>query len=129
MDLSVLVSPANSRRWVNITPAGCRQSNMQPPMTADSTLSSTGCAPKLAWGIALIILASPAGFLAYGIAKEKKPPTWEYKVENISDSSLSDRLNLLGAQGWNLIQARHTEDTPAVQAGYEVILKRITLAK
>ncbi len=52
-------------------------------------------------------------------------PVWEYKVEDITGPSLSDRLNLLGKQGWELVQANRTDESGTVQAGYEVILKRV----
>jgi len=53
-----------------------------------------------------------------------RPDAWEYRVEDISDTSFGDRLNVLGRQGWELVSARHVEEASASPVGYEVVMKR-----
>ena len=57
--------------------------------------------------LAVLVFRNPAN----------RPEAWDYKVEQISDQSLEDRLNILGKQGWELVSLRHEE-------GYEAVLKR-----
>ena len=53
--------------------------------------------------------------------------TWEYKVIAPSDAEFLNTLNVLGAQGWELVNARRAMnqlDSGASQEVYELILKR-----
>ena len=53
--------------------------------------------------------------------------TWEYKVVAPSDGEFLNTLNVLGAQGWELVHARRAMnqlDSGASQEVYEMILKR-----
>jgi hypothetical protein len=53
-------------------------------------------------------------------------PNWEYSIESPPDSKLQERLDQLGAAGWELVFARRaTGDTSeGSSAQYEMILKR-----
>ena len=95
---------------------------MKPSATSNSQASAGSRSSTIASGVALLIMLSSMGCAE---SSGKTPSNWEYKVEAITASSLSDRLNLLGKQGWELVEATYTDDSGTVQAGYEVILKRV----
>jgi len=110
---------------MNFVAAISRLMFMQPSGSSNSPTQPAGCSPSFVWGIAFFAILCPVVFMGYAVFRGKPMPVWEYKVEDITDPSLSDRLNLLGKQGWELVQANRTDESGTVQAGYEVILKRV----
>jgi hypothetical protein len=60
------------------------------------------------------------------ISPNRAAPSWEYKIEGISDSELRSELARLGDGGWELAFARRaiSGEGGERQGMYEVILKR-----
>lgn len=53
---------------------------------------------------------------------QRATPQWEYRIEGISDAILIEKLDRMGAGGWELVFARRALDDG--KGLYEVILKR-----
>ena len=53
-------------------------------------------------GVNLLILVS---LLAFALRSPYRQVDrgWEYKIEEISDSGFTDRMNVLGRQGWEMV--------------------------
>ncbi len=56
-------------------------------------------------------------------------PLWEYKLANPSDVEFEHEVNLLGAQGWELVFARRARDSSADSMEYEMVFKRRVLER
>jgi hypothetical protein len=52
------------------------------------------------------------------------PDRWEYRIEAPSDLSLTDELDDLGREGWEVVSARRATSGSGYGASYEMILKR-----
>ncbi|MDH5526742.1 MAG: hypothetical protein OEY97_05480 [Nitrospirota bacterium] len=51
---------------------------------------------------------------------------WEYRVEQLSSVQLSNQLNFLGKEGWELVTVLHNPDA---EYPYECICKRRRAAR
>lgn len=84
---------------------------------------SPATATQVGWLIALAVvgLVLVAAPVLFG-SQEK----WEYKVEAPSDYGLTEKLNRLGAQGWEVVSARRASDGSSYSPtfSYEIIFKR-----
>ena len=74
-------------------------------------------------GVNLLILVS---LLAFALRSPYRQVDrgWEYKIEEISDSGFTDRMNVLGRQGWEMVSSRRPDDSGQSPIGYEIIFKR-----
>jgi len=94
----------------------------------DEVPSQSSCPPgsrvqgPLRWILATqVLLVILVATFAFRPSRPMTQPVWEYKIEQIADSGFTDRVNVLGQKGWEVISASRTE-SPDV--GYEVIFKR-----
>jgi len=83
--------------------------------------------------VSLVDILQLAGILAilfvlisFRSLNPKPVSSWQYKVEEISDTGFADRMNVLGKQGWEMVSARRPEDGQGQTMVYEVIFKRPT---
>jgi hypothetical protein len=51
---------------------------------------------------------------------------WEYSVVSVPDNSFTEKMNEIGAQGWEVVFARRASDGRELLPtfSYEIILKR-----
>ena len=71
--------------------------------------------------VLLVIVALLLGYIAF----KPTPHRWQYKIEGIEDQQFSQKMQTLGAEGWELVFARRAssgEESPTFV--YEVIFKR-----
>ncbi|MBQ3647068.1 MAG: hypothetical protein II960_10825, partial [Synergistaceae bacterium] len=96
----------------------------------------------------LIILAGVGGFIAWqlvqlnekltlnmmnmpggnfeSVSGVEKTPSYEYAVDFIFDTNLTDRMAQRGQEGWEVVGSRRTQDSITGQLGYEFIFMRKT---
>jgi hypothetical protein len=53
--------------------------------------------------ILLLLLSGLVGLNAYAGSKDRAKPRWEYKAVGFPTAQYENELNLLGAQGWELV--------------------------
>jgi len=70
--------------------------------------------------VAVLLLAT----LAVENSAHVSAGRWEYKIENMTDTGIADRLDQLGKQGWEMISESRSSDSQSSGVDYEVILKR-----
>lgn len=58
-------------------------------------------------------------------------PQWEYTVEAIPDFEFTEKMNALGAEGWEAVSARRASDGNEYRPSfsYEIIFKRPVLRR
>lgn len=83
----------------------------------DSTSGRSGSVQR--WFIILCLVALVA-IQAFGAVI---PQRWEYTVESPADDKLIERMDALGALGWEVVSARRATSSDG-PASYEMILKR-----
>lgn len=77
----------------------------------------------LPWLTILAALFLVQLLLPFLLREEPKMPLWDYRIESIPDLSFESEMELLGAQGWELVFARRATDSRD-KALYELIFKR-----
>ena len=52
---------------------------------------------------------------------DESAPTWEYRVEQLSQIQVANQLNFMGKEGWELVSVIHSPDA---EYPYECFFKR-----
>jgi DNA-directed RNA polymerase subunit RPC12/RpoP len=107
----------------NPTPPGNAASASTPSPQSQRVFSGIGSGQ----GTAIILILLAIFFLPFFHSTSVLPPQqWEYQIVSVPDNSFTEKLNVLGANGWELVFARRASDgnEAAPTFSYEIILKR-----